>query len=43
MFGLGKPKPPNVVALDEGASHWLHVEQPERINARVLSFLAGAG
>lgn len=24
----------------EGASHWLHIEQPERINARIVSFLA---
>ena len=23
----------------EGASHWLHIEQPERINARVLEWL----
>ena len=23
----------------EGASHWLHIEQPERINARVIAFL----
>ena len=24
----------------EGASHWLHIEQPERVNARIISFLA---
>lgn len=24
----------------DGASHWLHIEQPERINARVIEFLA---
>ncbi len=24
----------------EGASHWLHIEQPERINPRILTFLA---
>ncbi|MGI4810031.1 MAG: alpha/beta fold hydrolase, partial [Janthinobacterium lividum] len=24
----------------EGASHWLHIEQPERINARIIGFLA---
>lgn len=24
----------------EGASHWLHIEQPERINAHIISFLA---
>ncbi len=23
----------------EGASHWLHIEQPERINARIIDFL----
>ena len=23
----------------EGTSHWLHIEQPERINARVIAFL----
>lgn len=23
----------------EGASHWLHLEQPERINARIVEFL----
>jgi len=26
----------------EGASHWLHIEQPDRINARIVEFLAGA-
>lgn len=26
----------------EGASHWLHLEQPERINRRILDFLGGS-
>ena len=26
----------------EGASHWLHLEQPERINRRIVEFLGGA-
>ena len=25
-----------------GASHWLHIEQPNRINARIIDFLASA-
>ena len=27
----------------EGASHWLHIEQPERINTRIIEFLGGKG
>ena len=26
----------------EGASHWLHLEQPDRINARIVAFLAAS-
>ena len=29
-----------VLEIVEGTSHWLHIEQPERINARVLAWLA---
>ena len=25
----------------EGATHWLHLEQPERVTREVLTFLAG--
>ncbi|MDR7036146.1 pimeloyl-ACP methyl ester carboxylesterase [Methylobacterium sp. BE186] len=27
----------------EGASHWLHLEQPDRINRRIVAFLSGEG
>ncbi len=26
----------------EGASHWLHLEQPDQVNARIIDFLASA-
>lgn len=31
------------LAVVEGATHWLHLERPERIDAEVLAFLAESG
>ena len=29
------------LVIVEGATHWLHLEEPARVNAEIINFLAG--
>jgi pimeloyl-ACP methyl ester carboxylesterase len=36
---------PNLRAIElvEGPGHWIHMEQPDEVNARLLKFLGDVG
>ena len=31
------------LSIIKGATHWLHLEEPERVNAKVIRFLSAEG